>query len=135
MNEVVRRRKWAAVGSVLAFLGVAAGAFGAHALRDRLNPEMLKVFEVAVRYQLVHSLALVILGTMPLQASSGRAVHAAAWFFLTGIVLFSGSLYALAVTGFSRLGAVTPFGGVAFLLGWASLILVFFLRSGVETPE
>lgn len=110
------------VGSVAAFLAVALGAFGAHGLRSRLSPEMLAVFETGVRYHMYHALAIIatalVLGRM-----SGWLVSAAGWCFAAGIVLFSGSLYALALTGVTILGAITPIGGVAFLLGWAFLAL------------
>jgi uncharacterized membrane protein YgdD (TMEM256/DUF423 family) len=108
------------IGSLLALLGVAAGAFGAHALRPRLTPDMLAVFETGVRYQLVHALALLAVawacGRWP-----GRGSAAAGWLFIAGIVLFSGSLYLLALTGIRSFGAVTPVGGLAFMLGWACL--------------
>jgi uncharacterized membrane protein YgdD (TMEM256/DUF423 family) len=108
------------IGSLLALLGVAAGAFGAHALRARMTPDMLAVFETGVRYQLVHALALLAVawacGRWP-----GRRSAAAGWLFIAGIVLFSGSLYLLALTGMRSFGAVTPVGGLAFMLGWACL--------------
>jgi uncharacterized membrane protein YgdD (TMEM256/DUF423 family) len=99
---------------------VAAGAFGAHALKARLPPELLIVFETGVRYQLVHSLALLAVAWAVVRWP-GRATTFAGVLFLAGIVLFSGSLYALALTGSRTLGIVTPFGGVAFIAGWASL--------------
>jgi uncharacterized membrane protein YgdD (TMEM256/DUF423 family) len=107
-------------GAVSAFLGVAAGAFGAHALRARLAPDLLAVFETAARYQLIHALALVLVG-VGLEREDRAAARAAGWLFLAGTVLFSGSLYALALSGVRVLGAVTPLGGVCFLAGWAAL--------------
>lgn len=108
------------LGALLALLGVAAGAFGAHALRDRLDPAMLQTFETAARYQLVHALALFAAGATARHAPrSGVAFACTA--FIAGVALFSGSLYALALTGVRTWGAVTPLGGVAFMAGWAAL--------------
>lgn len=107
-------------GSISAFLAVALGAFGAHGLKDRLTPEMLNIFEVGVRYHLYHALALMAVAW----ASSrwpGGSIAAAGWLFLVGTVIFSGSLYLLAFTGLRWLGAITPIGGGAFLLGWLLL--------------
>ena len=111
------------IGAVAAFLGVALGAFGAHGLRGRLSPEMLAVFETGVRYQMYHALALLITAAAIGRFGDARLLAIAGWCFLAGIVLFSGSLYALAFTSVSILGAVTPFGGLAFLVGWACLAL------------
>jgi uncharacterized membrane protein YgdD (TMEM256/DUF423 family) len=109
-------------GALAGFIGVAFGAFGAHGLRGRLSPEMLAVFETGVRYQMYHALALMLTSAMVMTGRvGGRAVAAAGWLFVTGIALFSGSLYVLAFTGIAVLGAITPVGGVAFLLGWACL--------------
>jgi len=113
-------RRFFLLGALLAMVGVAAGAFGAHALKARLSADMLAVFETGVRYQLVHSLALLATAWAS-QRWPGRVTHAAGWLFVAGIVLFSGSLYALALSGVRGLGIVTPFGGVAFILGWACL--------------
>jgi len=112
-------------GAVAAFLAVAFGAFGTHALRGRLSPEMLAVFESAVRYQMYHGLALVLVGLI-MGRMSGWLVQTAGWCFVAGIVLFSGSLYALALGGATALGAVTPLGGLAFLAGWACLMIAAF---------
>ncbi len=109
------------VGAVLGAVGVGAGAFGAHALRTRLAPEMLAVFETGVRYHLMHALALLAVGWAAARWP-GPAVTAAGWLFVAGILLFSGSLYALALTGVRTLGLVTPAGGVAFILGWIALV-------------
>jgi uncharacterized membrane protein YgdD (TMEM256/DUF423 family) len=110
------------VGALAGFLAVALGAFGAHALKGRLTPEMLAVFETAVRYQMYHALAIIGTGLV-LARMDGWLVRAAGWFFTAGIVLFSGSLYALAFTGVTVLGAITPIGGLAFLIGWACLAI------------
>jgi uncharacterized membrane protein YgdD (TMEM256/DUF423 family) len=108
------------IGALMGFLGVALGAFGAHGLRTRLGPEMLAVFETGVRYQMYHALALLALGALT-PSIAGRLATAAGWSFTAGIVLFSGSLYLLALTDVRILGAITPLGGVAFLIGWACL--------------
>jgi uncharacterized membrane protein YgdD (TMEM256/DUF423 family) len=113
-------RRFFALGAMLAMIGVAAGAFGAHALKSRLAPDMLAVFEVGVRYQLVHALALLAVAWAITRWPGRTALYAGA-LFIAGIVLFSGSLYLLALTGERSLGAITPFGGVAFLAGWACL--------------
>jgi len=107
---------------VLGALGVAAGAFGAHALRQKLDPAMLEVFETGARYQLLHAVVMVA-AAAALERRPSRLLAAACWLFGTGIVLFSGSLYALALAGPTLWGAVTPFGGVSFLAGWACLAL------------
>ncbi|MCC7416062.1 MAG: DUF423 domain-containing protein [Acidobacteria bacterium] len=109
------------VGSLAAFLAVMLGAFGAHGLRGRLPPEMLAVFETGVRYHMYHALAILAAGLI-VPAMGGWIVRAAGWAFTIGIVLFSGSLYALALTGVTTLGMVTPLGGLAFLVGWALLV-------------
>ena len=109
------------IGSLVGFLGVAAGAFGAHGLRSRLSPDMLAVFETAVRYQMYHVFALLITAAVMARVGDARLLAFAGWSFMTGVVLFSGSLYALALTGVSGLGAITPLGGLAFLVGWACL--------------
>jgi uncharacterized membrane protein YgdD (TMEM256/DUF423 family) len=104
-------------------LAVAAGAFGAHALRERLSPDMLGVFQTAVTYQMYHALALLGVGILLARFSIDGSVWltAAGWLFVAGTLLFSGSLYALALTDIRWLGAITPLGGVAFLLGWLAI--------------
>lgn len=109
-----------ASGAVFGFLGVAAGAFGAHALRARMAPEMMGVYETAVRYQMYHALALLLTGFMA-QRLYSSALPAAGLLFFIGIIVFSGSLYLLALTGTRWWGAITPIGGVAFLAGWLIL--------------
>ena len=120
------------LGAVLGLLGVAAGAFGAHALRGRLSAELLQVFETGARYQLIHALALVGVALAGERRAS-RALTAAGWLFVAGIVLFSGSLYALALTNIRVWGAVTPLGGLCFLAGWAALAAAFGGRNGGHT--
>lgn len=105
-------------GAVDAALAVGLGAFAAHGLKDRLDATALAVFETGARYQMYHALAIVLCGTL---VARYPAAQPAGWIFQLGIVLFSGSLYALALTGIKPLGAITPFGGVAFLVGWAWL--------------
>jgi uncharacterized membrane protein YgdD (TMEM256/DUF423 family) len=133
-------RTFLVIACIFGFLGVAFGAFGSHALRSRLTPGRLGQFEIGVRYQLWHALALFAVvfvdsvrfppsvgwtGYAPLLATHISNVFLAlsGWLFVSGIVLFSGSLYALAFTGVGRWGAVTPFGGVCLLLGWIALLL------------
>lgn len=108
------------LGCTFAFLAVGAGAFGAHALRARIAPDLLAVFETGARYQMYHAIALLAVAWGVERWSAGAAV-AAGWAFVAGILLFSGSLYVLALSGVRWLGAVTPLGGVAFLAGWILL--------------
>jgi len=113
-------RRFFGLGAVSAFLAVAAGAFGAHALRDAVPPDRLEVWETAARYQMYHALGLLVVAYLAAQKDA-RAARLAGWLFVGGTVLFSGSLYVLAVSGITWLGAVTPLGGVAFLVGWLAL--------------
>ncbi|HEY0195833.1 MAG TPA: DUF423 domain-containing protein [Kofleriaceae bacterium] len=106
------------LGALNAALAVAAGAFGAHGLQGRLDDKALSVFETAARYHMYHALAIILVGIV---AGTVPKAQTAGWLFQVGIVLFSGSLYALATSGVKLLGAVTPFGGLAFLIGWAWL--------------
>lgn len=110
------------LGAVAGFVGVALGAFGAHALRARLSADHLAVFETGVRYQLLHALGLVLVGVL-IGRRPARLTTAAGWCFTLGIVLFSGSLYVLSITGTTAVGVVTPLGGLCFLAGWACLAL------------
>lgn len=114
-------RTFLLLGAIFGFLGVAIGAFGAHGLRNRLTPEMLGVFETGVRYQMYHVFALLIVAAAIGQFGQARLLVFAGWSFVAGIVIFSGSLYALALTGTGALGAITPVGGLGFLIGWACL--------------
>jgi uncharacterized membrane protein YgdD (TMEM256/DUF423 family) len=120
-------RLFFALGSASALLGVAAGAFGAHGLRSRLTPDLLAVFETGARYQMYHALALLGVGWAVSRWPGPWPVRAG-WLFLVGTLLFSGSLYALALTGIRWLGAITPLGGVAFLAGWTCLLLGLLRR-------
>ena len=114
------RQALIAVGAVNGAIAVGAGAFAAHGLRDRLEPRALEVFDTAARYQMYHALAIVLVGVVVGAFARPRAAIAG-WLFTAGIVLFSGSLYALALTDVKTLGAITPIGGVLFLAGWAWL--------------
>jgi uncharacterized membrane protein YgdD (TMEM256/DUF423 family) len=120
---------WLGLGSLYGLFGVALGAFGAHALRARLSPELMAVWKTAVEYQMVHALALLGVGLLLRQGLAGVLPQTAAVCFGVGVLLFSGSLYALCLTGVRTLGAVTPFGGVLLLAGWA-LLLIAVLRGG-----
>ena len=108
------------IGSAAAFLAVALGAFGAHALKNSLSPDVLVTFEVGVRYQMYHALALLAVG-WACTRWPGKAVTASGWLFVAGTLLFSGSLYILSLSGIRWMGAITPLGGVAFLAGWLCL--------------
>ena len=115
------------VAAILGFLGVAFGAFGAHGLRERLSPEMMAVFEIGVRYQMYHVFAMLAVAAAIAHFGRARLLLVAGWSFIAGVLIFSGSLYALALTGTGMFGAITPIGGVGLLLGWACL--AFFAAS------
>jgi uncharacterized membrane protein YgdD (TMEM256/DUF423 family) len=121
-------RLWLILGAASAFLSVGAGAFGAHALRARLTPDLLTIFETGARYHMYHSLGLIAIGVL-LQTRPSALLHGAGWALLVGILLFSGSLYAMSLSGVRALGAITPLGGLAFLLGW----LLFALDAWKQT--
>jgi uncharacterized membrane protein YgdD (TMEM256/DUF423 family) len=108
------------IGALSAFVGVAAGAFGAHGLKSRLGEDLLAVFETGVRYQMYHAFALFAAAWACSRWPGGLAT-ASGWLFVAGTLVFSGSLYALSLTGQRWLGAVTPLGGLAFLAGWLCL--------------
>ena len=114
-------RTFLLIGALAGLIGVAFGAFGAHGLRNRLSPEMLAVFETGVRYQMYHALAVLAVA-LGAARFDGWLIRAAGWSFTAGMILFSGSLYALVLTGVTTLGAVTPIGGLFLLIGWALLI-------------
>jgi uncharacterized membrane protein YgdD (TMEM256/DUF423 family) len=119
------------LGGLLGGLGVAAGALGAHGLKPILSPEQLANYEVAVRYQIFHALALVLLGLL-LNAEPSRCGLVAAWAFLVGILLFCGCLYGWVFTGLRLLVHLVPVGGVAFLVGWAALAVAgWYWRPGL----
>ena len=115
-------RRFIFLGAILGFLSVAFGAFGAHVLQTQLDAKLMTAFQKAVYYQGFHSLALLITGLLLLQVSH-RLLNIAGWSFFAGIILFSGSLYLMAMTGYKSLGIITPAGGTAFLVGWFTLAL------------
>ena len=115
-------KTFALAGAISAFIAVAAGAFGAHALRARITPDLLAVFETGARYQMYHALALFAVAWAS-NHWTGSPIRVAGWLFIGGTVLFSGSLYLLSLTGTRWLGAITPFGGLMFLAGWAALAI------------
>lgn len=116
-------RLWLLLSAFAGFSGVALGAFAAHGLKNRLSAEYLAVFQTGTQYQLIHALALLGVAVLALLVP-GRLVNLAGGFFALGILLFSGSLYLLTLSGISKLGIVTPFGGLAFLAGWGCLGLL-----------
>jgi uncharacterized membrane protein YgdD (TMEM256/DUF423 family) len=119
-------QKWLfIVGAFMGFLAVAAGAFGAHALKQKLEPEMLSVFEVGARYHIYHALAI-CLTALAISIIPGQLMPVAGWLFFAGSIIFSGSLYLLALTGVKILGAITPIGGILLLAGWLSFAIAAF---------
>ena len=110
------------IGALSGAISVAGGAFGAHALRDRLEPRLLEVFETGARYQMYHALALLAVGLVASRWPSG-IINSAGWLFVAGTLLFTGSLYAMAFTGVRALGAITPIGGVCLIAGWVCLAI------------
>ena len=104
------------------FLAVSIGAFAAHMLRDRLSPELLNTFQTGVQYHMYHALALLGIGLMMLNFSASNLLRISAYLMMAGIVLFSGSLYLLSITGIRWLGAITPLGGLCFLTAWALIV-------------
>jgi len=115
---------WLALGAAYGFFAVALGAFGAHALKERLTPDLLAVWRTAVEYHFYHALALLAVGLLARQLPPSGALNTSGVCFALGVLLFSGSLYALALSGVRVLGAITPLGGVLFLIGWACLAYV-----------
>lgn len=120
-SETEMQKLWLVLASLNGFLAVVAGAFAAHGLQKRMAPDVLTVFETAARYQMYHASALLAVACLA-RVAPGPGVTVAGWAFLIGIVLFSGSLYALCATGQRKLGMITPLGGTAFLVGWLSLL-------------
>lgn len=112
-------RSLPAIAALCMFVGVAAGAFGAHGLKGRIDADMLAVWQTGVQYHLIHALGLFAVAWLRARHPRARLLSAAGWLMFAGIVLFSGSLYALALTGIRWLGAITPLGDLAFLLAWA----------------
>ena len=120
---------WVATGALFGAAAVGLGAFGAHGLKARVPPEDLAIFETAARYHLIHALAIVA-AAWAVDRFPGTAAQAAGWLFAAGIVLFSGSLYALVLTGTRALGAMTPVGGLLFLGGWIALAVAALRTRG-----
>lgn len=112
-----------AIASILGGLSVAAGAFGAHALKAQLTEKALSTFELGTRYQMYHSLVLLVVGLLWLQRPDNAWFNYASWAFIIGITLFSGSLYGLGLSGIKILGIITPIGGIALITGWALLAI------------
>ena len=125
-------KKPVVLGIVFALLAVLLGAFGAHGLRERIDASQLLVFETGVRYQMYHALALLLVGIAP--ATHAAWKNTAGWFFVAGVVLFSGSLYLLSVRSligtesWKMFGAITPVGGLCFLLGWTAFLISFLKK-------
>ena len=114
---------WIRIGAILGGLAVVAGAFGAHGLRERLDARSLEVFETAAKYQMYHALALMAVGVLAMMGRGGASLAVAGWSFLVGILIFSGTLYGLSISGLRWLGAITPIGGVAMIVGWIALAI------------
>jgi uncharacterized membrane protein YgdD (TMEM256/DUF423 family) len=123
-------RVWLILAAVNGFISVAAGAFAAHGLKGKLEPRMFEIFETGARYQMYHALALLAVAWVAARSPSTVTTAAGAC-FVGGIVLFSLSLYALSLTGVTKLGVITPFGGVLFLLGWACLAAAGWRLAGL----
>ena len=121
MKDAATARLFLTLAALAGALAVMLGAFGAHALKARLAPDMLAIYQTAVQYQFWHVLALALIGVLALHRPGSAALRLAGWLMLAGIVVFSGSLYVLALTGIRALGMVTPLGGVAFIAGWLAL--------------
>ena len=117
------------LGAVFGFLAVAFGAFGAHALKSKISAEMLDVYKTGVQYQMYHAPALIVVALLIKSFPDNNLFVLSGWFFVAGIILFSGSLYGLSIGGIKALGPVTPFGGLSFLMGWV-LLLVGALKIG-----
>ncbi|KAF6583454.1 uncharacterized membrane protein YgdD (TMEM256/DUF423 family) [Paenibacillus jamilae] len=111
------------LGCIVMFLAVALGAFGAHALKKRLSADMMSIFQTGIQYQIAHGLGLLLLGVLAGNLAHSSLIVTAGWVMLVGILLFSGSLYVLSVSGVKKLGAVTPIGGLAFLASWVIVIV------------
>ena len=121
-------RLFLVAGAVLAALGVAMGAFGAHALKSMLSAERLAVYHTAVQYHIGHALGLLLVGVLANQGSANTLMNVSGWLMLAGVVVFSGSLYTLTLTGVRWLGMVTPVGGVALIAAWVTLAIAILHR-------
>jgi uncharacterized membrane protein YgdD (TMEM256/DUF423 family) len=124
VTEILMTRIFLGVAAILGGLSVAAGAFGAHALRQKLSERAIEIFQTGVHYQMYHALALLLVALLLGRAEAGQSTLVAAGFaFIVGVAIFSGSLYALSLTNVKWLGAITPVGGVAFMVGWGCLAI------------
>lgn len=122
MEIASQQKLFICLGAIFAFTAVSAGAFGAHALKQKLSSDLIDIFEVGVKYQMYHALALIAIAGSS-QFISGSFTSAACWLMVIGTLIFSGSLYTLTLTGIRAWGAVTPIGGVLLLMGWLSFII------------
>jgi uncharacterized membrane protein YgdD (TMEM256/DUF423 family) len=118
--------KYGAIGALYALLAVAFGAFGAHGLKNLLNEDMLEVFETGVRYQMYHGLGILVIAALSERVSNAKLLRRGAMLLHIGIILFSGSLYVLSLSEIKELGAITPLGGVCFIVGWAMIAWTFW---------
>lgn len=109
------------IGCISMALSVGLGAFGAHGLEKRLTEHYLKIYQTGVQYQMIHSIGIIFVGILGGKLPLSGLIQASGWCFIVGIILFSGSLYVLSITGISKLGMITPFGGLAFIIGWILL--------------
>lgn len=116
------------IGSINMLLSVALGAFGAHGLKARLPADMMAVYQTGVQYHMIHALGILLVAALSLKLGESSLVSWSGWLLFIGIILFSGSLYVLSVSGIKILGAITPFGGVSFLIGW--LLLAYAAMKG-----
>ena len=128
----MKNQKILLAGAILMGLGVLLGAFGAHALKTQLSPEMIQVYKTGVEYQFYHSLGLLLIGIIGFHIDS-KWLHWSAILIVAGIILFSGSLYALSISGTKILGAITPFGGISFVAGW--ICLAFAISKHIRKQE
>ncbi|QOS77903.1 DUF423 domain-containing protein [Paenibacillus sp. JNUCC31] len=122
------QRKWMMFGAVLTMLSVAIGAFGAHMLKDKIGADAIAVYETGVQYHMIHAIALLIIGLTAGQLGPSAKLKWAARLLFVGIIIFSGSLYVLSISGIKTLGAITPIGGVAFIVGWLLLAMDVWQR-------
>lgn len=120
-------RIWIGIAAINGLIAVAAGAFGAHALKDKLEPNMLTTFETGARYQMYHALALIAVAWV-MSTQPSRVIQASAWCMLIGIILFSGSLYGLTLLQWRWLGPVTPIGGLSMMIGWLLLAIAVLTK-------
>ena len=121
------------LGALSALIGVGMGAFGAHGLKTVISPEMLAVYQTGVTYQMWHALGLIGIALISQQAADSKILHWAGWLMFAGIVLFSGSLYALALLNHTWLGMITPFGGICFLIAW--LLITLFAVKNIRSSD